>query len=189
MKLIEDIACVILAGGKSSRMGQDKALMPFQGYNSLIEYQYKKFKKLFKYVYISSKTDKFNFPCKIIYDTEAISSPMIALKSIFDYLTTKKVFILTVDVPFIHTQTIKFIINNSNNYEITFPFDGKKEHYLCGIFNISTKETVNYLLNHNIHKIQSLIKNVNSYKALELLNPEQFLNINTQKEYDEATVI
>lgn len=186
MKLIEDIACVILAGGKSSRMGQDKALLPFQGYNSLIEYQYKKFKKIFKYVYISSKTDKFDFACDIIYDTSTKSSPMIALQSIFDFIDTQKVFIITVDLPFLEKDSIKSIIKSSKNFEITIPFDGEREHYLCGIFNISTKETVNYLLSENIHKIQSLIKNVNNYKGVELLYPKQFFNINTPQEYNKA---
>jgi len=53
--LIEDIACVILAGGKSSRMGEDKALLPFGYSPTLTQYQLKKFQDYFKDLYISTK--------------------------------------------------------------------------------------------------------------------------------------
>jgi len=33
---------IIFAGGKSSRMGRDKALLPFGGYDTLTEYQYRR---------------------------------------------------------------------------------------------------------------------------------------------------
>ncbi len=33
--MIQDIPLVIFAGGKSSRMGKDKALLPFGGYSTL----------------------------------------------------------------------------------------------------------------------------------------------------------
>ena len=51
--------CVILAGGKSSRMGQDKTLLPFGGFVTLTHYQVAKFSKVFDEVFVSSKFEKF----------------------------------------------------------------------------------------------------------------------------------
>ena len=59
--MLYDMPMVIFAGGKSSRMGQDKALMPFGKYNSLAQYQCERLSKIFKNIYISSKTNKFDF--------------------------------------------------------------------------------------------------------------------------------
>ena len=56
-----EITCVILSGGKSSRMGEDKSLLPFSSSQTLIQYQYDRLKPYFKNIYISSKVDKFNF--------------------------------------------------------------------------------------------------------------------------------
>ena len=53
--MIKNIPCVILAGGKSSRMGEDKSLLPFPPYKTLTHYQYQRLNKIFKNVYISSK--------------------------------------------------------------------------------------------------------------------------------------
>ena len=40
--------CVILAGGKSSRMGRDKTLLPFGGFATLTHYGAHKFGRIFE---------------------------------------------------------------------------------------------------------------------------------------------
>jgi len=57
-----DIPCVIFAGGKSSRMGEDKSLLPFSSFKTLTEFQLSRLSKIFKNVYISTKEkNKFEF--------------------------------------------------------------------------------------------------------------------------------
>ena len=185
-----DIPCVILCGGRSSRMGKDKALLPFGKYDTLIEYQYKKFSKFFKKVYISSKIDKFNFEAEIIYDiNQDIFSPMIALKSIMNTLDITDIFIITVDVPLVKIETIDKLIVNSLNYDITIARDKDKIHNLCGIFNISIKSTINNLLKKDIHKVNYLIKMVKSTQQILFSNEKQFININTNNDYNIALSI
>jgi molybdopterin-guanine dinucleotide biosynthesis protein A len=142
--MIEYIPCVILCGGKSSRMGEDKALLPFKNSNTLIEYQYNRLQQIFSDVFISLKKDKVNFTKNIIYDkNQNISSPMIALDSIFESIKNDKVFIITVDTPFITKQTIEDIINNSQNHEITIAkTNGDKTHNLCGVFARALQEQI-----------------------------------------------
>ena len=55
------VSAVIFAGGKSSRMGEDKSLLPFGTYTTLAEYQHAKLSKLFYKVYLSAKKNKFIF--------------------------------------------------------------------------------------------------------------------------------
>lgn len=56
--MMSEIPCVILAGGRSARMGADKCFLDFKA-KSLIEWQFEKMSKLFKSVFISCKADKF----------------------------------------------------------------------------------------------------------------------------------
>ncbi|WP_228135503.1 NTP transferase domain-containing protein [Halarcobacter anaerophilus] len=88
-----EIPCVILCGGKSSRMGEDKALLPFSNSDTLSQYQYEKYKPFFKKVYISSKTNKFDFDANLILDKSNIYSPIVALKSIFESLKDEKKYL------------------------------------------------------------------------------------------------
>ena len=56
--MMSEIPCVILAGGRSARMGVDKCFLDFKA-KSLIEWQFEKMSKLFASVFISCKADKF----------------------------------------------------------------------------------------------------------------------------------
>jgi len=182
-----DIPCVILAGGRSSRMGEDKALLPFGPFSTLIEYQYKKLSSIFQNVYISSKIDKFDFledKNKIIYDTNSISSPMVALYDIFLKLenSSKYVFVLPVDTPFVKIETFEAICQNRKNYKIVIAQTKNKTHNLCGIFDTKLHNIIKKNLQENNHRINSLIQNTHTYYR-DFDDNEQFMNLNTQKEY------
>ncbi len=92
---------VIFAGGKSSRMGEDKALLPFANYPTLAEFQQAKLSTLFDHVYISAKANKFDFECKVIQDIYTDNSPLVGLISVFETIKAEEVFILSVDAPFV----------------------------------------------------------------------------------------
>ena len=63
--------CVILAGGKSSRMGRDKTLLPFGGFATLTHYGAHKFGRIFERVFVSSKFEKFDPSLPLIKDADA----------------------------------------------------------------------------------------------------------------------
>ena len=183
-----DIPCVILCGGKSSRMGEDKALLPFSNYKTLIEYQYEKLKPHFKEIYLSSKVNKFDFPANIIYDTQDNeSSPLIALKSILEYLNVSEVFIITVDTPFVKISTIEKLITNSSSYDITYAHT-EKEHYLCGIYNKSCLYTINEMLLDNNHKIGFFVKKLN-FNKIRFDDENEFINLNKKEDYMQAMLL
>jgi len=184
--LITELPCVILSGGRSSRMGEDKSLLPFDGYSTLIEYQYKKLSQIFSNVYISSKIDKFDFledKDHIIYDSSDISSPMVALSSIFKKLSSiKNIFIITVDTPLVLIDTIEKLIDNHNGYDITIATSEDKIHNLCGVFNCSIIDNIDDCISNDNHRINYLVRNSKTnYKDFEY--SKQFLNINTKDDY------
>jgi len=181
------IPCVILCGGKSSRMGEDKALLPFDKYNSLVQYQIERLKPYFKNIYLSSKTNKFDFACNIIYDKEEVSSPMIALKTILSALEDEKLFIITVDTPFVSLSSIEKLYELSDGFDITVA-QTLKRHNLCGIFSKTILNKVIEMVDDDFHKVGALLKRVNtSYITFE--DENEFLNLNTPDEYKQAMEI
>jgi molybdopterin-guanine dinucleotide biosynthesis protein A len=179
-----NIPCIILSGGASRRMGEDKSLLPFKEFNTLIEYQHNKLSKIFSTVYISSKNNKFDFNANLLIDnSQEIHSPMIALKSILSKITSEKVFIVTVDVPLIKEETFDTLVSQSTPYKITIAKDSTHTHNLCGVFSKSLLPLIDELLNKDIHKINTLIKNSNSYTEILFNDEEQFSNINTKEDY------
>ncbi|WP_418187013.1 molybdenum cofactor guanylyltransferase MobA [Aliarcobacter lanthieri] len=181
------IPCIILSGGKSSRMKEDKSLLPFGFENSLIEYQYKRLKPYFKNIYISSKTDKFNFLNTnnlILDNNQEIYSPILALQTILETLENEKVFIITVDTPFIKIETISELINESQEFDITIA-QTSRIHNLCGVFSKDILNVIKSMIKDDIHKINHLIKSTN-YKILEFKNEDEFLNLNSKDDYCKA---
>lgn len=182
-----DIPCVILSGGKSSRMKEDKSLLPFGDYNTLIQYQYEKLKPYFKDIYISSKVDKFDFPANIILDDSDIYSPIVALKKVLECIDSKKVFIITVDTPFIKIETIKSLIQNSNGFDITVA-KTSRTHNLCGVFDKRNLSIIYNMLKDDIHKVGYLLKNVKTI-MIQFPDDMEFLNLNKKEEYQKALSI
>ena len=182
-----EITCVILSGGKSSRMGEDKSLLPFSTSKTLIEYQYQRLKPYFKDIYISSKTDKFDFIDKnslILDENKDIYSPILALDTIFNKFQNEKIFLITVDTPLVTIESISELINESKNYDICIA-QTEKTHNLCGVFSSNISLSIKTMITNNIHKINYLIKN-NEYNLVDFPNNSDFININNKTEYKMA---
>ena len=187
MKTPFEITCVILSGGKSSRMGEDKSLLPFSTSKTLIEHQYQRLKPYFKDIYISSKTDKFDFIDKdflILDENKDIYSPILALDTIFNKFQNDKIFLITVDTPLVTIESISELINESKNYDICIA-QTEKTHNLCGVFSSNISLSIKSMISNNIHKINYLIKN-NKYIILDFPNNIEFTNINNKCEYENA---
>ena len=166
-------------------MGEDKSLMPFKEFDTLIEYQYKKLSNIFSSVLISSKNNKFNFDAKLLFDeTQDVFSPMIALKSILTNIKEDKVFITTVDVPLIEISTFQKLVQESENQDITIAQDSQNTHNLCGVFSKSLLPIIQKLLDQDMHKINSMIQSAKKSKKILFTNEKQFANINTKEEYN-----
>jgi len=92
--------CFILAGGRSSRFGSDKAKIFYK-------HQYDLCKKVFNEVYFVAKEKKFkNYPFFI--EKSKIYAPVFALKELI--LKEKKIFVINIDTPALTPQTIKKLL-------------------------------------------------------------------------------
>mgnify|MGYP005992398241 CR=1 FL=1 len=182
-----EIACVILCGGRSSRMGEDKALLPFSSHLSLSEYQFNRLKLHFKEVYISSNENKFNFLNEeelILDENKDIHSPIVALNTIFEKLPNQKIFIITVDTPLVSIESIEKIVNESVDFDICVA-QTERVHNLCGVFNSSISLTTKKMIIEDFHKVGYLLKN-NNTKIVQFDNDDEFLNLNNKIEYEKA---
>ncbi|MBC8237427.1 MAG: molybdenum cofactor guanylyltransferase MobA [Helicobacteraceae bacterium] len=181
-----DIPCIIFAGGKSSRMGEDKALLPFGSFSTLTEFQLNKLQKIFKDVYISCKNkNKFDFQAKFIEDikTENIYAPSIGFLSAFHSLKCEKFFAISVDTPFISRDIIHTLIGQDTiDTEVTVATLYNNPQPMCGVYHISLQEKFLGMLETDNHKLGCLLKNsITNYVNFE--NENSFLNLNNPDEY------
>jgi len=177
---------VIFAGGKSSRMGRDKALLPFGNFTTLSEFQQERLKPWFKKVYISAKENKFDFTCEWIEDKEAVSSPLIGLLSILESIEEKEVFVLSVDAPFVDKSVIEKILNNNDSsYDAIIAKSPSGLQPLCGLYKKSLLPLIYRQLEDNNHKLQALLGLAQTH-YVTFDNDLPFTNLNHPHEYEKA---
>ncbi|RLA71108.1 MAG: molybdenum cofactor guanylyltransferase MobA [Epsilonproteobacteria bacterium] len=184
--MIKKFPLVIIAGGKSSRMGKDKALLPFGKYPTLTQFQYKKLSLYFQDVYISSKTDKFDFECTVIKDTRKEHSPLIAILSIFETLKVDEIFILSVDSPFVDKEVIETILKSRNDKsDIVVAKSPSGIQPLCGCYKKSILPLAYAQLEKGKHKLLDLLALADT-QFVEFEEDEPFTNLNHPQEYQKA---
>lgn len=177
---------VIFAGGKSSRMGKDKALLPFGNYPTLSEFQYQRLSSLFDKVYLSAKENKFNFDCPVITDTRKEDSPLVGILSIFETLEVEEVFILSVDAPFINQAVVEAIYTAENKeYDVIVAKSPGGIQPLCGIYKKSILALAYQQLEKNNHKLQDLLSLAKTL-YVPFTNDQPFSNLNHPQEYEKA---
>ncbi|NOZ89904.1 MAG: molybdenum cofactor guanylyltransferase MobA [Epsilonproteobacteria bacterium] len=183
---MKEKVAVIFAGGKSSRMGQDKALLPFSGYSTLSEYQYRRLSKIFDRVYISAKSDKFDFEVNIIKDCYSDSSPLVGIVSIFETLDIDEVFILSVDAPFVDNKVISTLYDKAlSKSDVIVAKSPNGLEPLCGIYRRDILEKAKRFLKENNHRLQALLKEVDT-QGVDFEQKEIFANLNYPVEYQKA---
>ena len=184
--ILKDAVAVIVAGGKSSRMQTDKALLPFGGFSSLAEFQYVRLAQCFSKVYLSSKDNKFNFEANIIKDVNNSSSPLVALVSIFETLSREEVFVLSVDAPFVSHEVIEQLYEVRESKADVIVIDSSNGlEPLCAIYRRSFLPKAKIALKNNQHRLQSLFK-VLEVKKVFIEEEKFFMNLNYPKEYEDA---
>lgn len=177
---------VIMAGGKSSRMKRDKALLPFAGYSSLAEYQYRRFLPFFSKVYLSSKSDKFDFSAEIIEDCYTESSPLVALISIFETLEVNEVFVLSVDAPFVSEKIIENLYIQAKDESSVIIAESKHGlEPLCGIYRRTVLDEAKAFLSQRNHRLHTLLNHVKTQK-IWIEDSKAFMNLNHPLEYEKA---
>lgn len=114
-------ALVILCGGSSTRMGTDKALLPF-GDACLIEYLVHKFEPHFSNIYLSVKRKgdyaHLNLPAMEIADIYPNAGPMSGIFSGLSMINEESAFFMSVDTPFMEPQTGIALLENLENADI-----------------------------------------------------------------------
>ena len=191
---LHTIPCVLFAGGKSSRMGENKALLPFDGIESLAKYQYERLQKIFTHVHLSAKDASLfdHFGADVIEDEigKEVYAPTAGFVNVFKHLKPENmIFVLSVDTPFVDKAIIdKCIAAIENNHDAVIVRTPGGIHPLCGLYSRSLEEPLSRMLNEGDHKLSRLLENSNVL-YIDTDDEDMLLNMNTPEEYEKALKI
>jgi len=159
---------IVLSGGASSRMGKDKGLCEFRG-KALITYAIEALLPLCDSILISSNyVDNYDgFGYQVVVDEHNGIGPIGGIYSSLKKSLTKHNLIISCDTPFLNTQLLKLVLENSDNYDVVVPEHG----------NSFIEPLAAYYSSDIVDQIEISIKR-NDYKLMNLFNEVKFKSIN-----------
>jgi molybdopterin-guanine dinucleotide biosynthesis protein A len=183
------ITGIVLAGGRSRRMGVDKSLMMLKE-KTLIEYSINALKPICSKVVISSNNFIYDYTgCEVWPDELPDQAPIVGIFSCLKRSTTDYNIILSCDMPMISTTMLEYLLANCENQDITVPVhENSLIEPLCGVYRKSglgiLKKFIdggNFRLNQCIREASHRLITVD--ERLTFYSPDMFSNINTPGDF------
>lgn len=190
------ISAVVLAGGNSTRMGQNKALLKL-GSKTIIERVVEILKTIFEEIIIVTNTPQVYSMLKDVrfvpdcFESKQKKSIIGLYTGIFE-AKNDYAFVVACDMPFLNTDLINYMIDNIEDEDTLVPYINCYYQPLHAIYNKNCLKYIRTLLDSNNYKIIDLFDYFDNLKVrkindeiLDRLNITNscFLNMNTYQEY------
>lgn len=171
---------LILAGGKSIRMGQDKSIINYHG-KPQREYLVDLLEPYCLEVFISSKEDKKQ---NTIADHFDLYSPLNGILSAFHFDPAKAWLTVPVDMPYLNSQAIEFLLAHRDPKKVATCFldsDGKLPEPLVTIWEAKSKPLLFDFYNSGGFSPRKFLEE-NDVQMLQAPDPKLLMNINTTED-------
>ncbi|GAN33836.1 MAG: molybdenum cofactor guanylyltransferase [Candidatus Brocadia sp. AMX2] len=184
------MTAIILAGGKSRRMGFNKAFLPY-GDKTFIEHQIARLNKIFDEIILSANDARLyahlNLP--IVSDILPERGPLSGICAGLIRSTSFHSFVIACDMPFIHEKIILYLREQIGGYDVVVPQTSRGLEPLHAFYSRNCIQPMYRCLNEGRLRIidffsEVKVKIVDEQEFKELDVPTQpLVNLNTPEEY------
>lgn len=179
----EQLTGVVLAGGRSKRMGgEDKGLLLFKN-KPLVGYSINTLKDHVQHLLISANRniDIYEKYAQVISDSlENYQGPLAGVLSAMTVASTPHLLVLPCDTPFVNNKLIERLIltMSQNQADVCVADDGDRIQPTCAIIKVDLQDDLKEFLNRGDRKFELWIKQNKYIKADCSDLAEQFVNFN-----------
>lgn len=185
-----DVAGVILAGGESSRMGRNKALLEVNG-ERMIETAYRRMAELFDEVLLVTNTpESYDFiPCRKIADIHPGMGPLGGIHAALSSSVAERAFVIACDMPGLNPRLIRELCGIEGGGDVVIPETPGGLEPLHAVYSKSCLPKMEQMLFAGERRILSFFDlaqvRLVPRGRIAALDPEyaSFRNINTQEDY------
>lgn len=123
MPAMFDASVVILTGGKSSRMGRPKALLPFDGEPLIIHIVRQLAQHFPDLVVVAAPEQELPaLPVTVVRDTVAYQGPVGGICYGLQAAQRDVCFVTSCDAPFLNLGLVSHLLSQSTGYDVVVPF-------------------------------------------------------------------
>ena len=188
-----DVTAFVLAGGKSSRMGSDKAFVRL-GEETLLLRALRVAGTVASTVRIVGDAKKFEPFGEVVPDIYRDRGPLGGIHTALSSTATPWNLILAVDLPFVRTELLEYLILQARESDaiVTVPRVGGGLQPLCAVYQRAFAEVAEQSLRAGKNKIDSLFAAVETRAIAEEeivragFSEDLFRNLNTPEELKAA---
>lgn len=181
------INAIILAGGQSRRMGENKAFLPL-GESTFIHTLIQTLKPLVNQIIISGSRERYeSLGYTVVEDKHINCGPLSGVLAGLNYSDCDWNLVVSVDTPFINEYIINQLKTQINDQQVIFAETAKRQMPLIGLYHKSCKASIaNALANKNL-KVMHVLNTLKTEQIM-IQEPHHTLltNINTPQEYKEG---
>lgn len=190
---MEGVSAFVLAGGRSSRMGTDKALLPF-GEKTLLQLALEKARCVSPSPVIVGAQERYASYGDVIEDRFPDCGPLGGIHAALCATQTDLNLVISVDMPLLSAGFLNWLVDiaASGQELAVVPQTGQRVQPLCAVYRGSAKDVIERALLLNDLKVSSIFTRIPTrYVQVEEMraagfSPEIFVNVNTPAEYDAA---
>jgi molybdenum cofactor guanylyltransferase len=173
---------ILLAGGKSSRMKQEKGLVLLNG-KMMIEHILDKIKLLSQNILIiAHHPDYQQFNVPVVADLVADCGPMGGILTALHYTKTDKNLVLSCDIPFISSEILSTLMANAGDELVLAASHQGKIEPLCAVYDRRCLPFFSESIQQNQLKMMLLLEKL-AAKTMDFSESEScFKNVNTPED-------
>jgi len=187
-----EVTGIILAGGKSSRMGTEKGMQELCG-KPLIQYAIEAFSGVCNKIIISSGSEAYqSFGFEVVADEIPGIGPMGGIYSALKQSKTEKNLVLSCDLPFVSKELLSYILKNSEGYQVAVPWQGN-QHFepLCGFYSLSVLDQMLAFIKNGNYKLPDLFNSININRLIindtsDFYDDKLYVNVNSKHDLAQA---
>jgi molybdopterin-guanine dinucleotide biosynthesis protein A len=191
---LRNISAAIMAGGRSRRMGRNKALLPYRG-RPLITQVYETLQTLFEDIFlVTNDPGLFDFlPCVKIPDRIPGKGPISGIDAALRRSRHPYVLVVGCDAPFLSPSLLKLLIGKTAGTDIVIPCGPKGPEPLCAIYGKECLPLIEESIRKGEFTLVELGKRLRtrevSLEEVAAIDPgfRSFRNINTPEDYQTLT--
>jgi molybdopterin-guanine dinucleotide biosynthesis protein A len=180
-----NITGIILAGGKSTRMGTDKGFLKLNK-NPFVQYSIEALKPLVSNIIIVSNNPDYDvFGVERIEDIIENSGPVAGIYSGLEASLTEYNLILSCDIPLITSEILQKLIDSADDaFDIIQLESNGKSMPLIALYNKQVAKTFYNVLQLNERRLRIAVNHCKVKTiVLEKHQIKHTMNVNTQTEY------
>lgn len=188
-----NISGIVLAGGKSTRMGRDKAWVELGGKPLIVRVLESLRPVVDDVVIVTNEPEKFSkLDARCVRDTIPGEGPLIGLQSGLKAIRNTWGFVATCDMPFLNTDFVYFLLRQTTRWDAVVPGSPEKRFPLSAMYSKRCVPPIEHEIGRGKREVVSFFDSVRvRWIPLNVLKrgvdvERVLLNVNTPEDLEKA---